>query len=263
MLWKTNVLKGCRLGALDGELGRVKDFYFEDQTWTVRYIVADTGTWLPHRKVLISPFAVSGIRTSPHLLMDLKLTRRQVKDSPTIEAHKPVSRQMEARYLNYFGWPPYWPGPMLWGPVDIPGAFVPLSIPTPEPSAHKPELPTEDSHLRSAEELHGYHLQALDQSFGHVEQLVFEMESWAVRYLIIDTHTWWPGKRVLLSPLWVASVNWPEMSVYVDLDRASIQRAPEYNPDQPITREFEAQLFAHYSRRPYWESMPKLEERAA
>jgi hypothetical protein len=229
----------------------------------VRYVVADTGTWLPHRKVLISPFAVSAIRTSPHLLTEVNLTREQIEHSPSIDAHKPVSRQMENRYLNYFGWPPYWPGPMLWGPVDIPGAFMPWPAPTPEnlaAAATTPQPESEDSHLRSGEELKGYHIQALDQSFGHVEQLVFEQENWAIRYLVIDTRNWLPGKRVLLSPMWLASVNWPDMSVYADLDRATIQRAPEYTHDQPITREFETQLFAHYSRPPYWEteSAPRM-----
>jgi hypothetical protein len=255
MLRKTKELKGCKLGARDGEIGHLEDFYFDDQTWTVRYLVADTGDWLPHRKVLISPVAVTGIRDTPHKVVEVNLTKQQIEQSPSIDAHKPVSRQFEAEYFQYYGWPYYWPGPLLWGPVDFPGPYLPAVIP---PGPHPAPPEAEDSHLRSANEVAGYHIQALDQHFGHVEQYIFDGENWAIRYLVVDTRNWWPGKRVLLAPAWISWVSWSELRVYVDLDRSTVQRAPEYDPTAPITREYEQKLFEHYNRAPYWQARPEM-----
>lgn len=255
MLRKTKELLDCRLGARDGEIGHLKDFYFDDQTWTVRYLVADTGDWLPCRKVLLSPFAVTGLHTARHKAVEVNLTKKQIEDSPSIEAHKPVSRQFEAQYFQYYGWPYYWPGPLLWGPVDFPGPYIPAGIPAQgQPSG--PPAEDQDAHLRSAIEVAGYHLQALDQHFGHIEQFIFDDESWAIRYLVADTRNWWPGKRVLLAPQWISWVSWSETRVYVDFDRDTVQRAPEYDPAAPITREYEQRLFEHYNRQPYWARRP-------
>lgn len=254
MLRKTKELTGSRLGARDGEIGHLKDFYFDDRAWTVRYLVADTGRWLPHRKVLIAPFAVIGIHVAPHKVVDVSLTRQQIEASPPIEAHKPVSRQFEEQYFQYFGRPYYWPGPLLWGPVEFPGLALPAPVPAELPPAAP--APGDDSHLRSVNEVTGYHLQALDQHFGHVEEFIFDDENWAIRYLVVDTRNWWPGKRALLAPPWISWVSWPELRVYVDLDRETVRRAPEYNPAAPITREYEQKLFEHYNRQPYWESRP-------
>ncbi len=256
MLRKTKELRGCKLGARDGEIGHIKDFYFDDQTWTVRYLVADTGNWLPHRKVLIAPFAVTGIHSTPHKVLGVSLTRKQIEESPSIEAHKPVSRQFETQYYQYYGWPYYWPGPLLWGPVAFPGPALPTELPPPGPAS----VPTQDqdSHLRSVTEIIGYRLQALDHDFGHVEQFIFDDQNWAIRYLVADTRNWWPGKSVLLSPQWISWVSWSELRVYVDLDRETIRRAPEYDPAAPPTREYEEKLFEHYSREPYWRAQAEL-----
>jgi hypothetical protein len=255
MLRKIRDLKGYALAAQDGEIGHVKDFYFDDQTWTVRYLVADTGHWLPQRKVLLSPFAVSGIQSTPHGALAVNLTRTQIEQSPSIEAHKPVSRQYEADYFQYYGWPYYWSGPMLWGPLEFPGPYV--ATPAPEPPRHA-AAPSEDSHLRSVNEVLGYQLQALDEHFGHVEDFILDDESWALRYLVVDTRNWWPGKRVLLAPQWIAWVSWPEARVYVDFDRQTVERAPLYDPAAPLTREDEEKLFEHYQRPPYWKRTSEL-----
>jgi len=120
-----------------------------------------------------------------------------------------------------------------------------------EPVETLPE--TEDSHLRSVLEVSGYSIQALDRPFGHVEQCIVDDHQWAVRYLVVDTRDWFPGKRVLISPQWISSVSWPELSVYVDLDHDTIKRSPAYDPAAELTREYEKNLFEHYSRVPYWE----------
>ena len=258
MLRKTKDLKGLKLSARDGEIGHVKDFFFDDQTWTVRYLVADTGNWLPHRRVLLSPFAVTSIDSQPHPVIRVNLTKNQIEESPSIEQHQPISRQYEAQYAQYYGWPNYWPGPLLWGPVEAPWAFLPANVQV--PPHPKPHPDNEDSHLRSVEDISGfsgYQIQALDQVFGHVETFIFEDSNWAIRYLVCDTRNWWPGKHFLLAPQWIAWVSWSEARVYVDLDREAIQRAPEYNPSVETTRDYEEKLFAHYNRPVYWQ--PKTE----
>lgn len=259
MLHKTKELKGCKLAARDGEIGHLKDFYFDERDWAVRYLVADTGDWLPHRKVLVSPFAVTRIESGPHRAVAVNLTKKQIEECPSIEEHQPISRQYEAEYLQYYGWPDYWPGPLLWGPVEAPWAYIGANM-TPQ-ARPKPAARGEDSHLRSVEDVggfSGYQVQALDQVFGHIEQFIFDEQNWAMRYLVGDARNWWPGKRFLLAPQWIAWVSWSEARVYVDLDREAIKRAPEYDPSNEITRDYEQRLFAHYNREPYWQTQPEL-----
>src|SRR5215212_2768285 len=119
MLTSAGKLVGYKLGAVDGQFGKVKDFYFDDETWTVRYLVADTGGWLPGLQVLISPFALKSVdHDTKHI--NVSLTKAQIEKSPPIDADKPVSRQFELAYSQYFGWPMYWYGPSLWGPGPFP-----------------------------------------------------------------------------------------------------------------------------------------------
>jgi len=258
MLRKTKELQGAQLIARDGQIGQVRDFYIDDQTWTVRYLVADRGHWLPGRQVLLSPFAVTRIMTEPHPSIDVNLTKSQIEASPSIEEHKPVSREYETEYLRFFGWPDYWPGPWLWGPVEAPWAYLPATSQPAPPTQRDTSLP--DSHLRSIRDISGFaghQIQALEQLFGHVEYFLLDDSNWTVRYLVCDTRTWWPGKHFLLSPQWIAWVSWSEHRVYVDLDREAIQRAPAYDISAEVSREYEQSLFSHYNRRPYWQSQPQ------
>jgi hypothetical protein len=249
MLRKASDLTGLRLGATDGEIGRVEDFYFDDQTWTVRYLVADTGKWLTGRRVLISPFALENVDPQ-HTHLNVKLTKEQIERSPSIDQDKPVSRQFETDYARYYGWPMYWYGPALWGPTPYP---VYDGIPR-EPIAD-PMLAQQkgDPHLRSASEVKGYYLHARDGDLGHVEDFIIADADWAIRYFVIDTKNWWPGKRALISTQWIKEVSWDKSNVSVDLTRELIKVAPEYTGDVELSRDFEARLHSHYRRSPYWE----------
>ena len=114
MLSKAKTLEGYKLHSLDGEIGKVKEFYFDDRHWTIRYLVADTGHWLTGRQVLISPYALNSVvRSEKQLSVDL--TKKQIEDSPSLESHKPVSLQFEDYYYCYYGWPVYWTGSSVWG----------------------------------------------------------------------------------------------------------------------------------------------------
>ena len=198
MLRTAGNLKGVTIEAMDGDIGSVQDLYFDDRTWTIRYLVVDTGTWLPGRRVLISPFAfhlvpgTSRLRTS--------LTKQQVKDSPSIDTDRPVDRQREIAFAQYYGYPFYWLGPNRWGELAYPG----MPVPPVQPTALEQEMLSRqwedaDPDLRSARDVMGYYLQATDGDLGHVEDFLVDAESWAIRYMIVDTRNWLPGRKVLVS----------------------------------------------------------------
>ena len=246
-MWRVKKdLEGLKLAARDGEIGKVKDVYFDDHSWAVRYLVADTGNWLTGQLVLISPHSIKGIQAKA---VEVDLTRHQIEDAPPIAADVPVSRQFEAEYYQYYNWPIYWEGAWAWEAAPYPGPYRPDLMPPAPPArnAHKG-----DPHLRGSNEVSHYQIQALDHKIGHVADFCVDELDWAIRYLEVDTRQWLPGKHVLLPPMWISWVSWPESQVYVDLDRETIKRAPEYDPSCPISREYETRLFQHYGREPYW-----------
>lgn len=255
MLINATHLKGLEIHATDGEIGTVDEFYFEDQTWTIRYLVVQTGGWLGGRSVLISPFSVIGAGWKAKRL-DVALTKAQVENSPEINTHEPVSRQHEAAYNLYYGYPYYWGGPFLWGPaLDPAGLTMPAAYT--EPVADPIE--STDSYLRSSKAVTGYSIEAVDGEIGHLDGYVVDEQAWAIRYIEVATRNWRPGKKVLVSPVWIERVSWPESKVYTGLSRDAIQKAPQYVESAPITREVEAQLYSHYGRPPYWQRQAELE----
>ena len=260
MLTNTAHLKGFAIRATDGELGTVDQFYFDDETWAIRYLMVDTGGWLGGRRVLISPISVVHTDWQAKRL-DVALTKKQVENSPDIDTHQPVSRQHEAAYLGYYGYPYYWGGPYLWGPAFYPaGLAIPTTAST-EALAERIRRESTDSHLRSTEAVTGYHIEAADGEIGHVDGFVVDDEAWAIRYIEVATRNWWPGKKVLVSPAWIERVSWTDSKVYVALTREAIKNAPEYVESRPITRDYENRLYFHYGRPPYW--LHEAEHKAA
>lgn len=252
MLYEMEKLVGLSIAAYDGEIGKVKDVYFDDRRWAVRHLVVNAGSWLEERSVLISPFAVGSIdweRREIHV----RLTMQQVRGSPPVDTDKPVSRQHEQLLRDYYGYPDYWGGSLLWGASAFPAVPV-LPVPPAEGAeAAVAEDRTCDPHLRSALEVRGYHLHALDQPIGHLEDLLLDEDSWAVRYLVIDTRNWWPGKRVVIPPQWIRRLDWPERAVEVDVTRDMVRDAPPYDAALQLSREQEQTLHQHYRRSGYWE----------
>ncbi len=239
-------LRNYAILARDDEIGKVSDFFFDDLAWVVRYVVADTGGWLEDRQVLLSPL-VLGQPDWEAQAVPVNLTRRQVEGSPPIAADLPVSRQMEVDLAEYYGWPPYW---QTTPPMTGVGAMAAGPAPPEGSAGARPE--TGDPHLRSVEEVTGYHIQARDGSIGHVEDLIAKDENWVIRYLVVDTRNLLPGKKVLVSPAWVEDVNWVERLVHVDLLQETIKNSPEFDPSAPVNREYEVQLYDYYGRPKYW-----------
>ena len=249
MLSKAKTLKGYGLQSLDGMIGKVKEFYFDDKYWTIRYLVADTGDWLTDRQVLISPYALVAVNTEKQHVV-INLSRKQIEDSPSLNSDKPVSRQFEQAYYKYHGWPLYWGGQHAWG-------FSPGIVRDPEEWVKSPEGgKTWDPQLRSSHEVSGYNIQGADGGIGHVEDFVIDDETWAIRYLIVDTRDFWPGRKVLVSPQWIERVSLGELKVFVNLSREAIKQSPEYTDESQLTRDYEARLHQHYNRRGYWVDEP-------
>lgn len=259
MIRSASELKGYTIRASDGDIGEVMQFYFDDEKWTIRYLVADTGGWLMGRKVLISPAALGRVDWNSRTL-GVNMTKERVENSPSIDTDRPVSRQHESAYYDYYGYPYYWSGPYVWGPVAYP-VYPPIAPGAAPGAAGAPSTvdrelaaarQSEDVHLRSTMEVTNYYIEASDGDIGHVEDFLIDDESWTIRYIVIDTRNWWPGKKVLVSPEWIRSVSWSDARVHIDLPRDKIKNGPEYDPSLPLTRDYETQLHKHYGRSEYW-----------
>jgi hypothetical protein len=243
---------GYTLTGKDGDIRRCKDFLFDDRYWTIRYMVADTGKWLPGRKVLISPVLL-GKPDWLALSFPVDLTKEQIENSPPVDEHAPVSVQQERKMARYYGMPYYWTGGAIWGEYILPLALRAVREQVADTDPNGEEKDRADHHLRSTKEVIGYHIQATDGQVGHVEDFIVEDDTWRIRYLVVDTRNWLPGRKVILSPLWAVAVDWPGKKVHVDITREKVKSSPKYDSKAPLQRRYEAKLFDHYGRRTYWE----------
>jgi hypothetical protein len=227
MLRSIKKIIGHKLGALDGAIGHVNDVYFDDQDWAVRYVVADTGSWLPGRLVLVAPHAL-GVWDPKEKALSVHLTRAQIEHSPSADLHKPVSRQYEEEYYRYYNWPFYWQGGALWGVSDFPMAPL-VSVPVDRPVSKRPRRSGPDAHLRSAETLIGYQIQGKEEAaFGHVTDFLMDDETWGIDHVIVDTGSWLSGKKVLISPFEIENISWSDSKVFVDATKSALENAPPY-----------------------------------
>jgi len=271
MLRSMNELEGYAIRATDGDIGHVRDFYFDDEAWVIRYLVVDTGSWLSSRKVLISPIAIGHANWTEKVL-PVSITKEQVKNSPDIDTEKPISRQHEMHYLGYYGYPYYWGAGGLWGGGAYPnmlvasyGGFVTTphfdqseaekSFTRAEAARHQ----NDDPHLRSYKAVMGYHVQATDGDIGHVQGLLVDEETWAIRYVIVNTSNWWMGHQVLIAPQWIESVSWDDATVSVNVTRQAVKDAPSYDSTAELDRKREVSLHEHYGRPGYWAAEEKRE----
>lgn len=251
MLSKIKEFIGYTICGSDGKVGEIDDIYFDDQSWGIRYIVADTGTWLSVKKVLLSPHSVSNIiKEKKEVHFDL--TKDKIKNSPSADTDKPVSRQHESELAAYYGWPTYWMGNgMQPSPAYIPIAPVPPTNIYSEIKKSEEE-PKGNPNLRSATEVIGYNISASDDSIGHVVNFIFDQDKWLIRYLVAATKNFLPGKKVLIALPWIKNISWEESSVNVDLKKEQIKNSPVYDPDVQIDKDYEEKLYKHYDREWFW-----------
>lgn len=226
--------------AKDGEIGNAKDVLFDDRRWVLRYLVVDTGNWLTGKKVLVSPLNLlkPDVGESPRLF-PLALTKEQIKKSPLLNEDAPISRQFEAEYANYYNHDFYWFSPETYAAKDRAS----------DPITHSENLKDiRESHLRSTDELMGYHIEAEDGEFGHVEDFIIQDETWTVKYLVIDSRNWLPGKKFLVDINWIHDFQWGNKSATVRLTQEQIEQSPEYHPGEPINVDYLNRLYDYYGK---------------
>jgi sporulation protein YlmC with PRC-barrel domain len=219
MLQNIKQLHGVKLAALDGDIGHVEEFYFDDISWAIRYLVAETGSWLMGRLVLLTPHSIRELDTAAKIL-HINLRKKQIEESPSMESHKPVSRQFENDYYGYYGWPPYWDGGGMLGLSPSP-ILMPLM--DDRLKAHQKPKHREDKHLRSTEALSGYQIQTSDGEIGHVTDFLVDDKTWTIRDLVIQTGHWYSEKEILIPSSKVKEISYEESKVLVSLTKADIE----------------------------------------
>jgi len=241
MQHRISSLIGHPIHATDGDVGKVHEFYFDDATWTIRYMVVETGNWLFGRKVLISMFALGKPDWDSGTLA-VNLTRDQVRNSPDIDTEKPVYRQHEVQLHEYYQWPMYWES-------GYGGTFgitpYPLLMETPAPETPKTEKEPDDPHLRSTRHLTHYHIHAIDGEIGFVEDFLVEDKSWTIGFLVVDTGELILTKKVLISTKWIRDVNWDDRSVYLDHTRELVNTSPEFDLLKPPLTQYAFEQQSH------------------
>jgi hypothetical protein len=256
MLWNASVLDGYAISASDGQLGTVSDFLFDDASWLVRWLVVDTGNWLSGRKVLL-PVSILGHVDEAEKKFAVRLTMKQIKDSPDINTERPVSRQMETSVYDYYGWTPYWGNGLFsngYGIIDGYGfgaTSVAQSPPISSDQRREREIADaqrdqDDQHLRSINAVADYHIHASDGEIGHVEDFLVEDADWSIRYLVVDTKNWWPAKKVLISPRSAGKIDWKDKLVNLNVDRRMVKGGPTYDASTTVDRAYETHFREYY-----------------
>lgn len=255
MLRRLDKMAGFAIHTQDGRMGHVDDFFFDDQDWHVRYLVAKTGPWLFGRRVLLSPVTLETPDWEREIL-PVNLTNEQIESSPDVNLDMPVSRQHEHALSQHYDWPVYWHRTPLTAPtVPHPAAPEPLGVvqtdaddaATPDESHNE-----EENHLRSVDEVTGYTVHAVDGEIGHIVDFFADETDWKIRYVLVDTGDWLPGRRVLISPDWIDKVNWMERAVTVHVTTEQVENSPEYDPKGAFHREHETRLYEYYGFPFYW-----------
>lgn len=250
MLRSIKELSGYPLQAQDGQIGKVKSCLFDDRHWRLRYVVADTGSWLSTNQVLISPLHLGEPDTGTHdKSLPVDLTKERIENSPPIQENAPVSRQYETEFANYYDQTLYWQGPYGWNPIPSP------SFSTIHGEGELTEIQKrrtqrfediENSHLRSSEEVIGYAVKTSDDAFGFIDDFIFETGNWMIRFLVVSSRKWFPGKKFLIDIDWVSQFNWREQTAHITLTRAQLETAPEYNHKEPVNRDYLQDLYDYY-----------------
>jgi hypothetical protein len=250
MLLRLNDLRSYTILAADGEIGQVFGFYFDQRSWTVRFMVVDGKDQL-RRRLLVSPLVVTGIDPE-EMTISLRLDRETLANSPDLGLEQPPTPEEEEQLLSYFQLPMYWA-------VDDEslgtGSLAALPMVDLAQEIADQLTPGEDEanrRLRSTREIQGYNLQARDGVAGSLADFIVNDEDWSILYLIVEA-SGIGTKYVLLSPQWIESVSWEENHLRVDLERQTIINSPELDPETQLDRNFETQLYDHYGKNKDWE----------
>ena len=224
-------LIGFSLGANDGEIGKVEEFYFDDSTWDIRYIVVKTGGWLFGREVVIAPQSGQRVDWGKNNFT-VNLTKEQVKNSPEIDTDKPVSLQQEISLYGHYDWQRFG-GSGFYAGASAPFLNTPIIVDeTVATEADSSDNRNDDDvHLRSTDAIINYHIHATDGDVGHVNDFIIDTTTWKVLYLVVDTHNFIGEEKVLIPVESVIELQWMPSKVMVDMTIESIKNAASFNKE--------------------------------
>lgn len=243
MLHDIEDLVGGTILATDGKIGEIRSFYFDDHEWIVRYLLVATSPWFNSRDVLVALECFQDVDWQARTCA-VQLTREKIKNAPGIDASRPVERSREDEIVRYYGWQQYWNVRTL-ERRPMAGTDAGRQVAVAEPA--------KESLLRNTREVFGYTIRATDGEIGVIDSFIVDDACWQIRYAIVDTGNWIPGKRVLVSPEWITGISWEDADIDIRLTKGRIAQAPEFDPRRPITREYEDALCRYYGMSKYWE----------
>jgi len=236
MLRRSGELQWSQVISLDGEIGKVRDVCFDEASWMVRYLIVDTGGWLSGRKVPIDPRSVELIDRNLHTVW-VSLSRAQIESSPRIDIGELGAREHEMQLNRHYGYGSCWTHSMPWGNGQV--------SPARRSAAEALEIDAPSACLRGARQMLDFTLITVDGHVGLIKDFFFDDETWALRYLIVQTGSWLLGRRVLVSADRVRRVDWSAESVEVNQTRKQIEYGWEFDADNPPPGDLETALRTH------------------
>jgi hypothetical protein len=240
-----SAVKGFTVLDRDGDAGRIEDAYFDRVRWVFRYLLLRHRTI--SRDILISPLIIEEIRWAERRLL-LRLYDEEFEEGPAIDTETPITRGEEESYNEYFFIPDYWEGDDLWGEERTPDALGSLLRVEQQRARSNGGG---DSFLLSASHVQQYALECSDGEVGVVGDFLWNPQSFAIRYLVIDIGRLLSGKSILLSPLWITELDREAEKISVELPKNAMQEAPAYERGEPITPAYEKNLMSHYNALEY------------
>ncbi|WP_026632455.1 PRC-barrel domain containing protein [Dyadobacter alkalitolerans] len=232
-------ITGFSIGAIDGEMGVVKEIYFEDHTWTVRYLIVKTGNFLKDKLILVSTQALLAPDWDNELF-PTNLSMDQIINSPDIDTDKPVYRQQEIKLYEHFPWDIYWAMGII--PMED---SVEIAISEKEKEISAKANP----HLRSSEKVTGYSLHATDGELGHIDDLIIETDSWKITSVVVKTGNWFSGKEILMPTEWILEIDWLSSTFAVDATVEQVQQCEPFDAGDAVNEAYEKVLRDYKGRR--------------
>jgi uncharacterized protein YrrD len=240
MLRSANEMMGYKLLALDGDIGSCNDFLFEDESWTLQYMIANTGGWLDNRKVLLSPKSL-GDPPLEEGRVQVDRTKEFIENAPELDSDAPVSRQYQLVWTQYHGLTPYW---HKLGPLSTPLAANAMAL--------MEDANNRDEHLRSVKEVCGYEVEMNSvklkgQGLGTIVDFILSDTVWQIAFAVLETDSrWFRSRKVLVGRDVLNKIGWAERKLYVDIDEKQLARCPAYDPGEPIEPRLEAANYDLY-----------------
>jgi sporulation protein YlmC with PRC-barrel domain len=259
MLRSCKSLEGYSLNASDGEIGHLKTIHFNDEDWSVKYLVVDIGSFWNEKKVLVLPnasYQFSWIEQN----ISVKLTRNQIKEALPYSSDLPVSDQHELiNKLNFKS---------LYLIEPWSGSFLPLWFPDLKAGQALQNIVQEigDKDLRCAKTITGYQVVLKDKEFGKVEDFILDCNEWIIRDIVIDANHILHSNKKIIPVSKIKVFDTDNQKIELELSSHELLDYTDYNEHQAVNREYVIKFYDYYGRLKYtdkvsYEDYKKLDEK--